>query len=332
MAGRLKKLTKKLKADKEVVLAAVTTSPGAWKYVDKNADIWKDDDFVSQMIQLDGVASCEVLWYASNTIRSDKEMLFNVVRRNRVRADLSMKVKEMVLAAVEQDGMLFGCAQDQLRSDLTIAMCAVRKSRSALKFAKQSINQDPGLLEAAGILDNETRPRLSILSVQFCLLDEFTPYACEFVHRIQHHGYFGKFRPYNPNLRSKATCDDSCMGDLDSCKDQDICMRFKFQMDLENCKHQKDPGFMIQFEEMEGLSQGQEIEARMAKDVKLKVFRTFTNKDVFGRRDDLAPLERAVRRWIQNGRTDMNLEEVWIGDGLVAPADLMEQREQRNRR
>jgi len=71
---------------------------------------------------------------------------------------------------------------------------------------------------------------------------------------------------------------------------------------------------MIQVEEIEGLSQGQIVESMMAEQVGLKVFRTFTNKRSADS-GDLDRLAQAVKAWIEGGRTNMDLEDVWVGDG-----------------
>jgi len=316
----LKEVHKHLKADKEIVMAAVkTTGHHVLKYVDKKNALWKDKDFVSEMIEVKG----DVLSFASDELRDDDDMLFKAFINCGVDIPRSMRMKEMVLTAVKKDGMLLGCAPDKLRLDGDVVMQAVKKSEGlALRFALD--RNQPELLQVAGVWDYEKHPRMAILSVQLCMDEEFTTYAIDFVRGIKDSDYLKQFNPYNPNLRSKANCNDeqNCRGKLKTCKPGErSCWRCEVRRGQEHCKG--NGGFMIQFEEIEGLSQGQLIEFEMAQQVGLKVFRAFTDKDSFGNKG-LKPLVSAVQEWIEGRRADMSLKEVWIGDGKPTDSFMTE--------
>jgi len=82
---------------------------------------------------------------------------------------------------------------------------------------------------------------------------------------------------------------------------------------------------MIQVEETEGLGAGQKIETEMAKQVNLKIFRTYTNsKDIKSeleleehRFNGMAKISKAVQEWCKNDCTNMDLENVFVGNPLV---------------
>jgi len=151
--------------------------------------------------------------------------------------------------------------------------------------------------------------------------------------------YIKQFNVYTPTVRSKANCNaklditspcNPCRGTSESCTfdasrnltvdatcgkkkpGENSCWPLAFRFRQEECK--RNGGFMIQVEEIEGLSQGQIVESMMAEQVGLKVFRTFTNKRSADS-GDLDRLAQAVKAWIEGGRTNMDLEDVWVGDG-----------------
>jgi len=292
------------------------------------------------------------LEYASSELRGDKEMLFKAFNKCGVGVTHSMSMEEMVLIAVNKDGMLLGCAPDKLRSDKKVVKQAVKNSGFALKFAKPPLNQDLELLKDAGIFynDYENGPRMAILSVKFSLNEKSTTYANEFALSMNVNHGLKHFKSYYPNLRSKPNCADnldytslrnSCQGTLETCKFPDSrnlttdattgkqrpmensCWRVSYGFLQEQCK--ANNGFMIQVDELEGPGPGQIIETRMAEQVGLKVFRTFTDKRSVDSAD-LNALASAIQAWLGSNRANMDLEEVWVGDGIEPPPGLLEQR------
>jgi len=298
-----------LRADEEIILAAMReTKTKVWEYVDRNAAMWSNEDFVSQIIEmLDDVRCGEAFSCASNELRNDERRLKKVLGKCGININTSVSMKDMVLEAVNHNGMLFGCASDELRLDIEVAKKAIAQSCGALRFANPSIIQNPTILEVAGVEndgDAFMTDKTVILSVQLCLCaPPFTSYAVEFVRSVRVHKYFQGFKPFNPHLRSKAV---------------------SFERHQEECK--RCNGFMIQVEENEGLSREQTTQAKMADQMGLKVFRTFTNKSECDT-EDLAPLETAVRRWTVDRERKSELEEVWIGRESGPEASLVARRE-----
>jgi len=74
---------------------------------------------------------------------------------------------------------------------------------------------------------------------------------------------------------------------------------------------------MIQVEETQGLGLGQEIETEMAQQVKVKVFRTYTNMTYLGGAvysfDSMKVISKAVQDWYKSGSTNYDLENIFIG-------------------
>merc|ERR1719215_824539 len=89
------------------------------------------------------------------------------------------------------------------------------------------------------------------------------------------------------------------------------CWRVSFRYYLEQGK--EGMGFMLQVEEPEkGLGAGQMIETTMAKEVGLKVFRTYA-EDRSWRLNNIQKISAAVRQWYQGGCRNNQLENVYIG-------------------
>merc|ERR1719362_2289304 len=241
--------------------------------------------------------------------------------------------REVVLAAVSQDGDALQFAVDSLKEDREVVKAAVCNKGSALKFAKGGLNQDEEMLKASGLWnmeDNKQYPRSeqAILSVKFSLAEQSTPYATNFALAMKDDPYLGQFETYNPNAWCKRSCDPAftnmqhpCRGTSATCEfsdDQNLtadtkkpcatsCWRYAFRFHQEASK--ETGGFMIQVEEWEGLGAGQEIETEMAKQVDLKVFRAKQNHyDDPGGKYIKAVSER-VEAWYKAGCTNNDMEE-----------------------
>jgi len=95
------------------------------------------------------------------------------------------------------------------------------------------------------------------------------------------------------------------------------CWRFAFRFHQRESKESN--GFMIQVEEWEGkgLGDGQKMETEMARDVGLKVFRTYTNVTnlTVGM---MSSISEAVKEWYDSGCANIDLENVFIGDVKLA--------------
>merc|ERR1712032_1811101 len=93
---------------------------------------------------------------------------------------------------------------------------------------------------------------------------------------------------------------------------KNACWRYDFRFRLQKSKDTN--GFMIQVEEANGLGDGQKIETEIAKEINLKVFRTYTDSDdlhvCFFR------LGKAVKEWYESDCANSgDLENVFLGYG-----------------
>jgi len=249
--------------------------------------------------------------------------------------------KDVVLAAVNNDGDALQYASDNLRKDKDVVIAAAKNKGSALKFAMNHLNQDPDCLKAAGLFDDEAdktyaRPEKATLSVKFSLAEQSTTYATEFAKGMKEDEFLRNFKTYNPNAWCKKSCDPNftdlnhrCRGSLSTCEFQsknlhpdtqrpcpESCWRFAFRFHQQESKDSQ--GFMIQVEEQNGLGDGQKIETEMAREVKLKVFRTYSNWDTvsasgFYSFDGMKAISKAIQEWYENGCANNDLENVFIG-------------------
>jgi len=244
--------------------------------------------------------------------------------------------KQCVLAAVSKCGMALHYADETLKSDKQVVLAAVTQDGRALKFALNGLNQDPDCLKAAGLFDEEKdkvyeRDEKVTLSVKFSLAEQSSPYATEFAKGMKEDDYLKKFKTYNPNAWCKDSCDENftdinhpCRGTSSTCgihhKNLDpgtqrpcstSCWRFAFRFHQEESKESR--GFMIQVEEKGGLGDGQKIETEMAREVNLKVFRTYTNIDFYPGGDSMVKISKAVKEWYDGDCANMDLENVFIG-------------------
>jgi len=281
----------------------------------KKKDPWADKDYVLGRVQ--GNGSC--LEDASDILKADKEV---------------------VLAAVKNFGLALEFAAEDLKADTEVVLAAIKQNGSALKFAKGDLTQDPALLKAAGLWDapddNVVRSEKGILSLKFSLSQESTTYASDFVQALKRDPFLRQFEMHNPNARCKKSCDPDyttpehpCKGTLKTCqlaesklvkKDtagnkklgEDACWRFAFRFRQEECLETN--GFMLQVEEETGvLGPGQKLEAVWAKEVGIKVFRTYTD-EISWNWNRIEKISQKVQEWYESGCANMDLENVYIGE------------------
>jgi len=319
------------KADKEIVLAAVTQDSDAFSYVEKTGKVWNDKEFVLSLVTMQGFA----LQYAKTRLRADKEVVLAAVSNtgtallyasNNMNED-----KDVVLTAVQQDGSALQYASEDLRKNQEVVLKAVQKTPRALKYALHGLNQDPDCLKASGIWDpsaaSYSRKEQAILSLKLGLAEKNTLYTTDFALAMKQDIYFSKFKTFITKPWSRESCDPKindirhkCRGTQNTClfPEHDnltagkkltntSCNRFAFRYHLDQCKATN--GFMIQVQEKHGLSDGQKIEMEMAQQAGIKIFRTLTtSEDVYG----LWRLEQAVQDWYNNNCQNMDLTEIQL--------------------
>jgi hypothetical protein len=309
-------------------------------------DLRAEKEVVMAAVQHSGLA----LQYASDALKADKDVVLAVVNNNAdalqyttyttTSSDLR-RDKQIWMSLLAQDGNHLAEAPEEYRRDKECVMAAVSSRHESLKYALAGLNQDQDCLVAAGLWDkdyNQDAPKI-VLSTRFSLSENSSATATEFTLLLKEHSYFQEeagFTIYSPNAFNKSTCDPEwtrmdwpCRGTYSSYQKQDSalksgkptagsCWRYSFRYHLEKSKAQR--GFMIQVVEIVAMihlaGQGQRIESVMAAQVGIKVFKVlepgfsmkgadrFNSRSRF-RQEDIAELAHQIRRWYQQNCEDI---------------------------
>ena len=135
------------RADKEVVLAAVARNAGALKFA--SPELHADRDVVLTAVARNGHA----LMYASPELRADRDVVLAAVALSRDALGYASRMlradKEVVLAAVAQDGTALEYASDELRADKEVMLAAVAENGDALVHAPPELRADKEVVLAA---------------------------------------------------------------------------------------------------------------------------------------------------------------------------------------
>jgi len=251
--------------------------------------------------------------------------------------------KSVVLIAVALYGGSLLYASDDLRMDHEVVLQAVRQDPTALKFSIGGLNQSVKLLRVSGLWDDICKPVHNrgeiVLSTRFSLAENSSTTATIFALLMKQHPFFANLNVYSPNCWNKGTCDPNwtdyehpCHGTYETClKEHDLkigrpqeaksCWKYSFRHQLTKNKTIA----MVQIveyyyqgedtphnESMHIIGNGQQIETRMAKDVRVKVFRCFQPIDREKKRHEfsahmIGDLAHAMMKWMANDQA--NLEE-----------------------
>jgi len=324
-----------LKADLEFLKTLVADQDSAhavMQFAGKESLLWADQQFVMHMFKYVDVGS--LLDLMNESLQNNKEVWIVAVQTDGMtleHAPPDIQADENVVQqAVASNGNALKYASDHLRSNQNIVRTAVRNSGTALQFARGGLNQDSGMLRAAGLWDEGEQEyehsERAIMSVKFSLGEASSPYATEFALTIRQDPFLGKFKIYNPNAFEKKSCDPSftnfqqtCRGTQDTCKippDHNLsagkptprsCWRFAFRFHQQECKETN--GFMLQAEEKGQLGAGQLIETDMARQVGLKMFKTFHHGDHFDQ-THARKVSETVQAWYASGCRNKDMELV----------------------
>ncbi len=136
-----------LKADKEVVFVAVRQNSGALQYA--AAELKADRDFVLAVVGQTGWA----LYYAADALKADREVVFAAVSadgRALQYAAAELKAdREVVFAAVSQKGGALQYAAAELQADRDVVLAAVGQTGWALEYAAAELRADRDVVLAA---------------------------------------------------------------------------------------------------------------------------------------------------------------------------------------
>ena len=137
--------SEELRKDRELVLEAVKQDGNAFPYASK--ELWKDKAVVLAAVKNAGnVLECieDDCYYEDGTLNEEK--LKNSMCNDR----------EVVLAAVRQNGTALQFASEELRKDKEIALEAVKQDDSALKYISNELMSDEKFLLEISNLRNLT--------------------------------------------------------------------------------------------------------------------------------------------------------------------------------
>ena len=139
--------SQELRADKEVVLAAVTQDGHALGCASQ--ELRADRDVVLTAVARNGHA----FMYASPELRADRDVVLAAVALSRDALGYASRMlradKEVVLAAVAQDGHALEYASDELRADKEVMLAAVAENGDALVHAPPELRADKEVVLAA---------------------------------------------------------------------------------------------------------------------------------------------------------------------------------------
>ena len=128
-----------LKGDKQVVLTAVTQKGMALEYADNK--LKNDKDVVLAAVSQYGMA----LEYADDILKNDKDIVLTAVTQKGMALEYAhfklKNDKDVVLAAVSQDGMALKYADDILKNDKDVVLAAVNKDLKSIYYASEILKK-----------------------------------------------------------------------------------------------------------------------------------------------------------------------------------------------
>jgi hypothetical protein len=151
--------TSDMRADRELVLAAVALHPYALQYA--STGLRTHRDVVVAAIQVNGRA----LQYASEALQSDPSVVLLALHHGFELRHVSHRIsvrgnQEMLLAAVAHDGNALNYASDELISDAPFMLQAIARNRDAIWCAAPQLVADKGFVLAIVTLDGEALAHL----------------------------------------------------------------------------------------------------------------------------------------------------------------------------
>jgi len=323
--------------DKDFVLSMVRMQGNALQYVDKHAEIWSDQEFVLRMVEMQGNA----LKFAADHLRADKKVVVAAIKESSDALEFVDKNatlwedEAVVLSLVQSTGRALQFASEQLKENKEVVLAAVRTTPTAVRFASAKMTRDCDVMKDDRKEDREQQGyahrEQAILSLGFTNSD----YAANFVALLKRNEYLRNFKTYNPNAWRRSCCgpdfqniSNACRGTNCTCKFADSqnlfedapggeqkpanqsCWRFSFRFHLEH-EVKATQGFMIQVQDKNGLHDGQKIEADIAQQADVKIFRTMTtSEDVTA--DQLVVLEEAIKDWYKKGCKNHYMAEIQL--------------------
>ena len=136
---------KKLRGNKEIVLAAVRQNGEVLEYADKK--LKNNKEVVLAAVTKDGSA----LRFADKKLKGDKKFVLAAVKKNGSALDYAddslKKDKEVILVAVKNDGNALQYADKKLQGDKEIVLAAIKSELSFIQYAGDEVRSDKAFME-----------------------------------------------------------------------------------------------------------------------------------------------------------------------------------------
>jgi len=166
--GWLAQASEEARADREIVLAAVSRTGGALKYA--SVELRSDREFV-----LEAVARCHsgaALFQATPAFRDDEELVLAAVAQNpsalKFASERLRRDRAFLLRAMRRNGYVLQFVPERFRQDRELVAAAVGSRGPALRFAPRELQGDPQLAKLAshtGLEASALQPRLGSRAV-----------------------------------------------------------------------------------------------------------------------------------------------------------------------
>ncbi len=135
----LKFADKTLQNDREIVRTALKATFHAYRYASES--LRADKQLLLEALSYDDDSYASIIEYASSTLRDDPDILEAAERLNQKKSFGKHQVvthskdKEVVLKAVQGNGLLLKYADDRLKNDKQVVLAAIKADGSALEYA-----------------------------------------------------------------------------------------------------------------------------------------------------------------------------------------------------
>eukprot|EP01061_Rhynchopus_euleeides_P004498 TRINITY_DN13747_c0_g1_i1.p1 TRINITY_DN13747_c0_g1~~TRINITY_DN13747_c0_g1_i1.p1 ORF type:complete len:492 (+),score=24.14 TRINITY_DN13747_c0_g1_i1:156-1631(+) len=144
-----------LKADREVVLAAIRQCPSALRHA--HVSLREDREVVLAAVHHPYAVECPSFKYAGDALRADRDLALAAISKHPTElkyAHASLRDdREVVLAALRHrlapSESILEHASDSLRADREFALAAIHRHGASLEFVHESLKADPAVVLGA---------------------------------------------------------------------------------------------------------------------------------------------------------------------------------------
>ena len=134
-------LDESLKGDRDVVLEALKLDFNIRDHLPKSLN--DDDEIISKIFTSLPFYACWAMEFASERIRNSKDIVLTAVEKNGLALEfVSSKLqsdKEVVIAAVKQNGLALEFANNVFKSDTEVVKAAIASKDAAMRFVSKDL-------------------------------------------------------------------------------------------------------------------------------------------------------------------------------------------------